>query len=144
MTWTTNRGAPDTEAGNAMKWVAADAASIGAEVSKGFILGSAEAGARIAGVCAVRARNRHPNINITGQNLIVLITCSGPDSKMPERWLRSLASHEENKDLVVFDERVFQMFVNALGMPAEELHNGENFPFWPDHKGLPPVCLALD
>ncbi|KAL6892029.1 alpha/beta hydrolase fold domain-containing protein [Trichoderma evansii] len=111
---------------------------------KGFIIGGAEAGAQIAEACAVRARNRHPNIKITGQNLIVPITCSGTDSKMPGKWLNSLTSHAENKYAVVFDERMFQMFVNALGIPEDELRNGENFPLWAYPKGLPPAYLAMD
>lgn len=133
-----------SDAENAMKWVAANAASIGGDVSKGFVIGGAEAGSQIAGACAVRARNRHPNIKITGQNLIVPITCAGTDSKMPKRWLNTLTSHEENKDSVVFDERMFQMFVDALKMPEDEQRNGENFPLWTDPKGLPPAYLAMD
>lgn len=105
-----------------------NAVSIGADTLKGFLVGGAEAGAHIAAVCAVRARNRHPNIEITGQNLIVPVTCGGPNLRMLEHWLDSLTSHEENKDATVFDQRMFQMFVDALGMSEDEMRSGENIP----------------
>jgi versiconal hemiacetal acetate esterase len=60
----------------AMKWMAKNAYSLGGDVSKGFIVGGAEAGAHLAAICAIRARSRYPNIKLSGQLLIVPTTIS--------------------------------------------------------------------
>ena len=62
------------DAEHAMKWTAANAASLGGDVGKGFIVGGATSGSHLAAVCAIRARNRYPDIKLTGQLLIVPTT----------------------------------------------------------------------
>jgi acetyl esterase/lipase len=60
-----------SDAENAVKWMAANADRLGGDVSKGFLVGGAEAGAHLAAISAIRTRDRQPNIKLTGQNLIV-------------------------------------------------------------------------
>ncbi len=60
-----------SDAEHAVKWMAANAERLGGDVSKGFLVGGAEAGAHLAAISAIRTRDRQPNIILTGQNLIV-------------------------------------------------------------------------
>ena len=62
-----------SDAENAVKWMAANADRLGGDVSKGFLVGGAEAGAHLAAISAIRTRDRQPSIKLTGQNLIVCL-----------------------------------------------------------------------
>ena len=129
----------------AMKWMAKNAASLGGDVSKGFMVGGAEAGAHLAAICAIRARNRYPNIHLTGQVLIVPTTVAWPDKDgIPQSWAARLRSHSENAHAPVFDEALYELYVSILGVPDEEKRKGENFPVWGPLTGLPPAYLPMD
>ncbi len=81
------------DAENALKWLASSAASFGGDVTKGFLIGGAEAGAHVAAATAIRARNRYPNIKLSGQCLIVPTLVAWPDSQAPVEWKGRLLSH---------------------------------------------------
>ena len=130
-----------SDAENAVKWMAANATRLGGDVSKGFLVGGAEAGAHLAAISAIRIRNRHPHITLTGQNLIVPTTVAFPDSNLPKDWTDRLQSHNEYADAPLLNERLYEMFVEALGMPDHERRDGENFPVWAELRGLPPAYL---
>lgn len=133
-----------SDAENAVKWMAANADRLGGDVSRGFLVGGAEAGAHLATIAAVRTRDRQPNIKLTGQNLIVPTTLAWPDPDISEDWRNRLKSHEENAEAPVLNERLYEMLVEALGVPESEKRKGENFPVWANLKGLPPAYLPMD
>ncbi|KAF2098963.1 alpha/beta-hydrolase [Rhizodiscina lignyota] len=133
-----------SDAEYAMKWAALNASSYGGDTSKGFLIGGADAGAHLAAICAVRARDKYPNIKLTGQNLIVPTFMVWPDEKIPESWRSRLSSHTENADAPVLNQKLFEMFLSALNVPEDEQRKGENFPTWADLKGLPPAYLPMD
>jgi versiconal hemiacetal acetate esterase len=133
-----------SDAEYAVKWLAYNAESLGGDVTKGFLLGGAEAGAHLAAICAIRARNRYPNIKITGQNLIVPTTIAWPDANIPAQWVGELPSHVQNSAAPVFSEAMYEMFVEALDVPDEDKRKGENFPMWGPLEGLPPAYLPMD
>jgi versiconal hemiacetal acetate esterase len=133
-----------SDAEYAMKWLAFNAPSIGGDISKGFLVGGTEAGAHLAAITAIRARNRYPNIKLTGQYLIVPTTIAWPDPNIPEAWRSVLTSHEENANAPVLNEDMYEMFLSALGVPDDEKRKGENFPMWGPLEDLPPAYLAMD
>lgn len=133
-----------SDAENAVLWTAKNASRLGGDVSKGFIIGGAEAGAHLSAICAIRMRDRHPEIKLTGQNLIVPTTIAWPDEQIPKDWVDRMPSHEQNADAPILNEKLYEMLVEALGVPDIEKRKGENFPMWADLKGLPPTYLAMD
>ena len=135
-----------SDAENAMKWMSKNAKSIGADTSKGFLVGGATGGAHLAAICAIRARNRHPDIKLTGQILIVPTFIVYPDPQIPADLKKRLGSHEEVKNPEgFFDENTLELYFKTLGVPESEQRKGENFPLWEkDLSGLPPVYLPMD
>lgn len=133
-----------SDAERAVKWMAANAESLGGDVSKGFLVGGAEAGAHLAAIAAIRIRGRVPDIKLTGQCLIVPTTIAWPDPNISEDWAARLSSHNENAEAPLLSEKLYEMFVHALDIPDEEKRKGENFPVWADLKGLPPAYLPMD
>jgi acetyl esterase/lipase len=128
-----------------MKWMAKNAYSLGGDVSKGFIVGGAEAGAHLAAICAIRARSRYPNIKLSGQLLIVPTTISWPEKDgTPASWAARLTSHAENANAPVFDEALYEFYISILGVPDDQKRKGENFPVWGPLEGLPPAYLPMD
>ena len=87
-----------------MKWVASNALDFGGDTSLGFIIGGAEAGAHLAALCAVHARNRYPNVRLMGQVLIVPTMIAYPDPQTPEEWTGHLKSHTEYARAPILNE----------------------------------------
>lgn len=133
-----------SDAENAVKWMADNADGLGGDVSKGFLVGGAEAGAHLAAISAIRVRDRHPNIKLTGQNLIVPTTIAWPDANISKDWIQRLRSHQENAEAPILNEALYEMFVEALKIPDAERRKGENFPVWANLEGLPPAYLPMD
>lgn len=132
------------DAEKAMEWVTENAATIGADTMRGFLIGGAEAGAHLAAIAAIRARDRHPEVQLTGQCLIVPTLLSWPDDQMPSTWKARIQSHYENAGATVLNAKKYAMFLENLGVPDSEKRKGENFPMWADLKGLPPTYLPMD
>ena len=128
----------------AMKWTAANAQTLGADTKKGFLVGGATAGAHLAAICAIRARNSYPDIKLTGQCLIVPTTIAWPDPKIPSDWKARLSSHTEMSEAPLLPEKLYEFYVNLLNMSDEEKRKGENFPCWGPLEGLPPAYLPMD
>lgn len=136
-----------SDAEYAMKWLAFNAGPLGGDISKGFLVSGAEAGAHLAAITAItaiRARNKYPNIRITGQNLIVPTTLAYPDPETRDSWRKQLTSHIENAEAPVLNEKMYEAFLSALGVPDNEKRKGENFPCWADLAGLPPAYIPTD
>ncbi|KAI1849632.1 hypothetical protein JX266_004581 [Neoarthrinium moseri] len=97
------------------------------DTKKGFLVGGAEAGAHLDVICAIRA----PLV-------------AWPDDEIPADWRARLASHTEYADAPLLNTKLDEKFIDALDIPADERQNGENFPVWASHEGLPPAYLPMD
>ncbi|KAG8533620.1 uncharacterized protein KY384_001360 [Bacidia gigantensis] len=133
-----------SDAEHAMKWLWSNASTLGADVNKGFLVGGAEAGAHLAAICTIRARNKYPNIAISGQCLIVPTLIAWPDPEIPKEWEDGLMSHVEQADAPILNEALYEQLVDALNVPAEQKRVGENFPMWGPLHDLPRAYLAMD
>ncbi|KAF2239696.1 alpha/beta-hydrolase [Viridothelium virens] len=133
-----------SDAEYAMKWLASSAQEFGGDTSQGFLIGGAESGAHLAALCAVRARNRYPNIRLTGQVLIVPTLIAWPDPQIPRDWADRLKSHVEHADDPVLNETLYEKLVEKLNVFADARRDGDNFPMWADLRDLPPTYLAMD
>jgi acetyl esterase/lipase len=127
----------------AMKWTAANAHTLGADTTKGFLIGGAAVGAHLAAICAIRARDRHPHIKLTGQCLTVSTTIASTDYKIPQAWKDRLKSHTEMADAPILNEELYESYVQLLNIPDEEKRKGENFPVWGPSRGSA-ACIFAD
>lgn len=133
-----------SDAEYAMKWTTSHAHEYGANTAKGFLVGGADSGAHLAAICAIRARDKYPDIKVTGQNLIVPVLLVWPDPQIPKSWQSRLQSQIDNTRTPVLNPQTLEMFFSALNIPEDELRKGANFPMWADLKGLPPAYLPVD
>ena len=127
-----------------MKWAAFNAEAFGGDTRQGFLVGGAESGAHLAAICTIRARNRYPNIRLTGQVLVVPTLIAWSDPQIPEEWIRALKSHTEQEKAPVLDEALYASLVKTFHVPDEAKREGENFPMWASLASLPPAYLAMD
>ena len=127
---------------NFVRWAAQNAAQYGGDVTKGFLVAGAEAGAHLAAISAIRL-HEDTNIKITGQVLIVPATIAWPDNEIPTEWEEGLGSHKAESDSPLLPLSLYKQFLDKLNLPESERRKGENFPVWADLKGLPPAYLAM-
>lgn len=128
---------------NACTWLSTNAAQFGGDPSKGFLIGGATSGAHLAAITAIRIRDKHPDIKLTGQVLIVP-TVLIPDSAIPDSWKRKLLSHTTCSSAPVIPQSLFEYYTSLLSIPATEARNPYNFPVYADVSNLPPTYLAMD
>ncbi|KAH9884891.1 putative lipase/esterase [Xylariomycetidae sp. FL2044] len=139
---------------DALQWAAANATSIGADPSRGFIVGGGSAGGNIAAVLAHVARDEQLTPPLTGQYLCVpAITCLAPPSAIPARYRAEYLSHPTimpNVDPVLrlkAQSEINGLF--ALILRAPVLMDDPRFtPFAygareGGHAGLPPAYLQI-
>ena len=88
--------AAPNDAWNVLQWAAAHAAELGADPSKGFIVGGTSAGGNLAAVCAHLARDEGLNPPLTGVHLMIASAC--PGSVLPEKYKPKYRSWEQNAE----------------------------------------------
>lgn len=90
------------DAWDSVQWIAANAASLGADPSQGFILGGVSAGGNIAAVIAQKSVDDGMTPPLTGVWLAVPLLFLSRDS-VPQVYRDQWFSREQNKDAPVFD-----------------------------------------
>ncbi|KAF6826854.1 lipase 2 [Colletotrichum plurivorum] len=79
---------------NVLEWAANNASELGADPTRGFIIGGGSAGGNIAAVIAHLARDNDLTPPLTGQYLCVpAITCFLPPEAIPEQYRAEYLSH---------------------------------------------------
>lgn len=99
------------DAWSAVKWAAANAASLGADPAVGFIVGGTSAGGNLTVVTALLARDHNLSPPLTGLYLPVPVVCG--ESVLPERYRDRVMSYEQNKDAPVLPKAAIDMFIGA-------------------------------
>lgn len=104
---------------DALKWAAANAKSLQADTSQGFIIGGTSAGGNITAVLAHLARDEGLSPPLTGQYLA--IPAVGGGKWVPEKYRDRFLSYEQNKDVPVLPVAAVDMFMKGY-QPDEDDH----------------------
>jgi acetyl esterase/lipase len=87
---------------------AENAKHLGADPSKGFILGGTSAGGNLAAVAAHQAVKDGMSPSVTGVVLLSALLCH--PAAMPKEYKEHLASWENHKDALVLDRKGIEWF----------------------------------
>jgi len=85
------------DAWDTLVWIAANAASLGADTSAGFVLGGASAGGNIASVLAQKALTETLAAPVTGLWMDVSMVFASPEN-CPEKYRHLYISHAQNEN----------------------------------------------
>ncbi|KAF2763314.1 alpha/beta-hydrolase [Pseudovirgaria hyperparasitica] len=134
---------PVLDCWDALKWVAENYESLGADPHAGFIIGGASAGGNIAAVLAHLARDEHLTPRLTGQFLCVPVLADPrtlPAQYKPEFLSRELCTQDP---VLQFDEATQRTLGGAYKPDVESpLYTPFNDPRG-GHRGLPKTYLQV-
>ncbi|KAG8625758.1 hypothetical protein KVT40_006159 [Elsinoe batatas] len=126
------------DAWDSLVWIASNASSLDADVSKGFVIGGASAGANISAVLAQRSLSDKLAAPLTGVWLNMPMIFKTPDN-VPEGYRSLYLSHEQNADVPgLLNKSALQFIRSAVkgdgSSPMFSPVNAER-----PHVGMPPV-----
>ncbi|KAK5078047.1 hypothetical protein LTR64_003549 [Lithohypha guttulata] len=127
---------------DSLKWAAANAKELGADPSKGFIIGGTSAGGNLTAVLAHLARDEGLQPPLTGQYLA--IPALGGGKLIPEKYRDRWLSFEQNVEVPVLPVSAVNMFMKGYEPDSEsyELYNVIAHP--KGHKNMPPTFFQID
>jgi len=129
---------PINDSWDVVKWAAANANTLKANPSQGFIVGGPSAGGNIAAVCAHLARNEKLNPPLTGQILSNPILIS--NGRVPEKYKDQYLSWEQNSADKYTSVDMMDMFTKSYNPDfSSPLYDTLNDPS--GHANLPPAYL---
>ncbi|TVY75967.1 AB hydrolase superfamily protein B1A11.02 [Lachnellula suecica] len=128
------------DAYDALKWVAANAASLNANPELGFLITGTSAGANLTAASVLRARDEKLSPALTGQLLLVPPTFS-PET-VPERFKSRWLSYEQNKNAPVLNRESID---KIIGMYNPDHSSPDYAPILHPNgfKGLPRTYIAV-
>ncbi len=130
------------DAWDSVQWVAANAPSLGADPSKGFVLGGVSAGGNISAVIAQKSLDEGMSPPLTGVWLSVPLLFPSKES-VPEKYRDQWFSREQNKDAPGLDQDALTAIEQHLEADKKsEWYSPYNAKT--PHKGLPPTYLQAD
>ncbi|KIX02936.1 uncharacterized protein Z518_06486 [Rhinocladiella mackenziei CBS 650.93] len=130
------------DAWDCLKWAAANAASWGADLSVGFVVGGTSAGGNIAAVLAHLARDEKLSPPLTGQYLAIPAVL--PEKKVPEKYQQYALSYEQNKSVPVLPVAAIDMFMRGYQPDEDDGVYYAPFNHPKGHKDLPPALFQID
>jgi acetyl esterase/lipase len=150
---------PTQDSWDALKWAASNASSLGADPSKGFIIGGTSAGAIISCVLSHQARDEGLPSPLTGVWLNVPLVVM--QDVVPEKYRKIHTSATQNTAAPILDKAAIDFFMSKLvpmslvvarmaKMNTEYYAAKPSDPhtsplLWPGgHKGLPPHLIQVD
>lgn len=92
-----------------VKWAASNASSLGADTSKGFVLGGVSAGGNLAVVTGLRAIEEGLSPPITG--LALLVPSLTDYRALPEEYKEEIVSYEQNRDAPGMGTALIKLFL---------------------------------
>jgi len=130
------------DAWDALKWVATNAKSWGADPSVGFVVGGLSAGANLASAVIHLARDENLSPPLTGQYLAIPMVW--PNSRVPEKYRPYAISYEQNKNAPVFSVASIEMY---MGGYLPDVDDGVLYAIFnppKGHKDLPPAYFQIN
>ncbi|RMZ26805.1 hypothetical protein D0859_09135 [Hortaea werneckii] len=129
--------APVHDSLDATKWAAENASSLGADPSKGFIIGGTSAGGNITAVISHIWRDEKLKPAITGAHLMIPAICHA--SHFPSEYAKDYKSWDQNKDATVLSRQATDLFTGNYLRDKSDAGNPLFSPllFPTGHKDLP-------
>jgi acetyl esterase/lipase len=127
---------------DATKWAVANASTLGADPSQGFIIGGTSAGGNITAIIAHKARDENLTPKPTGQYLAIPAIC--PPHSLPSKYSDLYLSHDQVRTAPILPIEAIDMFMNAY---EPNYDDGENFAILNHPRGhadLPPAFFQID
>ncbi|KAF2105031.1 hypothetical protein NA57DRAFT_63239 [Rhizodiscina lignyota] len=132
--------AAPNDAWDVVKWAAGNASQVGADPSKGFVVGGVSAGGNLAAVCAHLARDEKLSPPITGSMLQIPMVLQ-LDS-IEEKYRPEINSYEQNKDAPVLSQKSIDLF-EGLYKADHKSHLQNLFAPPTNFSGLPPTYFQI-
>jgi acetyl esterase/lipase len=131
---------PTRDSWDAVKWVAANAEKIGANPSKGFIVGGTSAGANQAIAISLLARDEKLSPPLTG--VAALIPPVMDHEAIPDEYKDEVISYKQNENAPILGLKAVEMFMSNY---KPDLQSSEYNIFAPGtkHSNLPPTFLQV-
>ncbi|KAK0268104.1 hypothetical protein LTR91_016719 [Friedmanniomyces endolithicus] len=95
---------------DATKWAAENASTLGADPSKGFIVGGTSAGGNVSAVIAHMWRDAGDKPGLTGCHLMIPAICYG--AFLPEKYRGECKSFEQNKNAPILSAKACDLFTD--------------------------------
>ncbi|KAK0946092.1 hypothetical protein LTR29_002406 [Friedmanniomyces endolithicus] len=95
---------------DATKWAAEKASTLGADPSKGFIVGGTSAGGNVSAVIAHMWRDAGDKPGLTGCHLMIPAICYG--AFLPEKYRGECKSFEQNKNAPILSAKACDLFTD--------------------------------
>ncbi|QIW97041.1 hypothetical protein AMS68_002559 [Peltaster fructicola] len=106
---------------DATKWAAANASSIGADPSKGFIVGGTSAGGNLAVLTALQHRDDKLSPPITGCHLMIPTVCTSV--AVPDKYKADFRSWDQNEHADILSRKACELFIGNYVPNSEDLKN---------------------
>lgn len=128
---------------DATKWAASNASSLGADPTKGFIIGGTSAGGNITAIVSLLARDEKLNPPVTGS--LLMIPFYVDSNFVPEEWKKDYKSWDQNKDAPILSRQATELFMNNYLPEVEKRGDPMLSPaLWKGgSKGLPPAVFQV-
>lgn len=128
---------------DATKWAASNASSIGADPTKGFVIGGTSAGGNLSGVVVHALMDEKINPPITGCHYMIPTFCHY--DKTPEKYRAENKGWEQNKDAPILSRKATTLFMDNYMNSDEDKGDPLFSPLlWPSgHTGHPPATFQV-
>lgn len=126
---------------DALKWAAANASTLGADASKGLVIGGTSAGAIISCVLSHAYRDEKLSPPLTGVWLNVPHVVG--KTVIPDKYSKVMTSFEQNTNAPILDKSAIDFFMKWYDPKDEDPKHSPLL--WPTgHAGLPPHLIQVD
>ncbi|KAK5134666.1 hypothetical protein LTR08_006181 [Meristemomyces frigidus] len=128
---------------DATKWAAENASSLGADPTKGFIVGGTSAGGNMAAVVSHLWRDEGLKPAITGAHLMIPALCY--HTLIPAKYKAEVTSWEQNKSAAILSVKACELFMENYRAKEEDTRDPLFSPwlFPTGQKNLPPTYFQI-
>jgi acetyl esterase/lipase len=102
---------PVQDGWDALKWAAKNYGKLGADPSKGFIVGGTSAGGNISAVMGHLARDEKLQPPLTGLALLIPALLDHTMEHVEPKYKKEIGSYEQNKDAPILNLKAIELFM---------------------------------